>query len=207
MDIQENWKQLQEGYDKDLSALLQPGSIEKLKSSNPLIKIKRNLLASMIWAMLISILYLYVLVRFPYRQIVISIGIILIFTMWGFVSSYLQYKNIKTEVAGRLPLLAEMEKQYKSIQRWMKIQLKFAVFAYPAGAIGGFLVGIMAGSGKGIQHVEAMLNKPAVILTLLVLIAVIVPCGLYLGKWLLDKSYGTHLLKLKHNIEALKEEK
>lgn len=207
MSIEQNWKQFGEEKDDDLSSLLQPGRVKRLQSVNPLQKIKRNLFASMIWAVLFTGLYVYVLILFPYWQVIISIGVILLYTLWGAVTSFLLYINIQTVVAVRLPLLAEMEKQYKTIHRWMRLQLRFAIFAYPAGALGGFLIGLMFGSGKGIEFVETMLHRPMIVFILLATIAVLVPCGLYLGRRLLNKSFGRHMIVLKENIDALKEEK
>lgn len=204
MSIEQNWKQFNEEGDDDLSSLLQPGRIQKIQSSDPLLKIKRSLLISIIWAVLIAALYVFVLMRFPYWQVILCIGAVLLFTVWGGFTAYVQYKNIRPFVSGYQSLLAEMEKQYKGIHEWIKLQMKAAIFIYPAAAAGGFMIGGMAGSGKSIEEV---FTKPSQIIWLLVVMAILVPCGLYLAKCLLNKSFGRHLVILKKNIDELKEEK
>jgi hypothetical protein len=156
------------------------------------------------WAVLFSLLYIAVLLYYPYWQILIGIGTILLFTFWGSISSYRLYRRIDQPAAGNKSLLATMEKHYASIQQWMNVQMKAAVFVYPAGCIGGGFVGLMAGSGKSLEH---MLAKPGVFVWLLISTAFIVPCGLYLAKRLLYKSYGKHMVALKANIDELKSEK
>src|SRR5258706_709424 len=204
MSIEQNWKNLDEQGDEDLLSLLQPGRIQKIQSSDPLLKIKRSLLFSIIWAVLIAALYVYILICFPYWQIILCIGVVLLFTVWGGFTAYTQYKNIDPFVSGYQSLLAEMEKQSKGIHEWIKLQMKAAIFVYPVAAAGGFMIGGMAASGKSITEV---FTKPSQIIWLLVIMAILVPCGLYLARRLLQKSFGKHLILLKKNIDELKEEK
>lgn len=204
MSIEKNWQQLNKRTDEDLVSLLQPGLIQKIQSADPLLKIKSNLRFSIAWAVLFSLLYIFVLLYYPYWQIIVGIGTILLFTLWGSIGSYRLYKRIDLSPAANNSLLATMEKHYASIQQWMDMQMKAAVFVYPAGCLGGGFVGLVVGSGKSLGY---MLAKPGVLVWLLLITAFIVPCGLYLAKRLLYKSYGKHMVVLKANIDELKSEK
>lgn len=204
MSIEKNWQQLNERTDEDLASLLQPGLIQKIQSADPLLKIKSNLRFSIAWAMLFSLLYIAVLLYYPYWQIMIGIGTIFLFTLWGSISSYRLYRRIDLSATVNNSLLATMEKHYTSIQQWMDVQMKAAIFVYPAGCLGGGFVGLVAGSGKSLEY---MLAKPGVLVWLIIITAFIVPCGLYLAKRLLYKSYGRHMIVLKANIDELKSEK
>ncbi len=203
MSTEQSWKELNNQEDKDLSALLQPGRIQQLQSSNPLQKIKQNLLFSTMWCVVISVLYVVVIFYYPYWQIVVSIGVILVFTVLGGYSSFEKYRKINKAIPGNLSLLPEMEKHYHSIRSWIDLQLKAAVFIYPFGCCGGFMAGLMFSSGKTLAD---FMNKPRIIVWMLVTTIVIVPIGLWLAKRLLNKSYGQHLNVLKKNIDDLKME-
>ena len=50
------------------------------------------------------------------------------------------------------------------------------------------------------------MQKPIMIIALLIAITILVPCCFYLAKWMSRKSFGRHLDALKENIEALKKE-
>ena len=201
MSIEKNWQQLNERKDEDLDALLQPGLIQKIKSADPLLKIKNNLRFSIAWAALFSLLYIVVMLYFPYWQVLLGIGTIFVFTLWGTITSYWLYRQIDSATTVNNSLLATMEKHYTSIKQWMDMQMKAAVFVYPAGCLGGGFVGLVAGSGKSLEY---MLAKPGVMIWLLIITAILVPCGLYLAKRLLYKSYGKHMVVLKANIDELK---
>ena len=201
MSIEKNWQQLNERKDEDLDALLQPGLIQKIKSADPLQKIKSNLRFSIAWAVLFSLLYIVVMLYFPYWQVLLGIGTIFVFTLWGTITSYWLYRQIDSATTVNNNLLATMEKHYTSIKQWMDMQMKAAVFVYPAGCLGGGFVGLVAGSGKSLEY---MLAKPGVMIWLLIITAILVPCGLYLAKRLLYKSYGKHMVVLKANIDELK---
>ena len=204
MSIEQNWKKMNEEGDDDLSSLLREGRLQKMHSSNPLQKIKYSLVVSIAYAILIAALYVYVLIRFPYWQVIVCIGIVLLFTIWGGYTSYIQYRNIRPWVSGSKPLLEEMEKHYTGIRDWMRLQMKVAIFIYPVAAAGGFMIGGIVGSGKSIDY---FLSKPVVIIALIIAVVVLVPCCIWLAKWMFKKSYGKHLATLKKNIDALKEEK
>jgi signal transduction histidine kinase len=199
MNLENSWKQLGQQKDEDLSSLLQAGSFRKLHSSNPLHKIKNSLVFSMVWAVVIASGYVYVMILFPQWQVLLCIGIVLLFTLWAGYTAYLQYRNIRLFVMED-SLLAEMKKHYAGINSWMKMQMKAAIFVYPMAAAGGFMIGGMLGSGKSI---ESFLGKPVIIIALIITICILVPLSMQLAKWLFKKSFGKHLAQLKKNLDEL----
>ncbi|HSN60300.1 MAG TPA: hypothetical protein VLR49_05175 [Ferruginibacter sp.] len=109
MSIEKTWGEINTGNDDDLSDLLHTPQLSKLISHNPLQKIKKNLLINMIWTIVICLLYVVVIIYFNQWPIQLSIGIVLIFSLWALYTTYLQYKKIDTTVAAAGSLLSEMK--------------------------------------------------------------------------------------------------
>lgn len=204
MNIEKNWNEINGNADDELSSLLKETKLSKLSSSSPLEKIKGALVMNMIWVSAICIGYVFIIAYFHIWQVQVLMGIVLAFSLWGLYSAFIQHKKIKTTAAPGASLLHEMKRHYHSISRWMKLQERIGLFIYPFSAAGGFLFGGVLGSGK---TVEAFMGRPSVYITLFITIAVLVPAGYFLAKWMFKKSFGKHLAALGENIKALEEEK
>ena len=204
MSLEQDWKQINEGSDDDLSSLLRPGQLNKLHSLSPLQKIKRHLFINMCWSIAVALLYIVIMVEFPLWPVLLTIGITQAFTIWAIYTAWHQYKNIAPFAGNSLSLLAEMERHYHGMNKWIKLQKKVAIIIYPISATGGYMIGGIVGSGKTI---EQFFSKPIVIIALALVILILVPCCVYLTKWMFNKSFGKHLAALKKNIEELKAEK
>ena len=202
MNIEEQWKDMGEQQDKDLASLLKMPGIANLASKDPLQKIKNNLLIHCVWAVIISGLYIFILVRFPFWQLMLSIGIVLLFTVLAIIKSLQLYQKLSVNNPA-LTVLQQMEHHYYTIQKWISIQQWVGLFIYPVSAAGGFMLGGFIGSGKPI---EVFMQKPAMIITLLISIAVLVPACFYLAKWMSRKAFGQYAEALKQNIDSLKKE-
>jgi hypothetical protein len=202
MKPDEQWKNIEKHLDKDLSLLLDMNKIVKLPSTDPLEKIKKNLLINSILGLLIVALYIFILVRFPLWQVQLSIGIVMLFTIWGIYSALQLYQIINKKVTSN-SCLEEMERHYNNIHHWMNIHQKIGLLIYPVSAAGGFMLGGFVGSGKPI---EEFMSKPAIITILLVVIAILVPLCYILAKWMTKKAFGQYADQLKKNIDALKSE-
>jgi hypothetical protein len=81
------------------------------------------------------------------------------------------------------------------------MQEKVALFFYPIGAVGGFMMGGVIGSGKTIGE---FMSKPVVLIALVIVLVTLIPACYYLAKWMNKKAFGDHLEKLKENINQLK---
>lgn len=198
------WMELNEANDDDLTAMLQPKSLSALSSNNPLKKIKTNLLINMIWAVVICAIYIAIMLYFRIWQVQLCIGIVFLFSLAALYSAFVQYRNISVEVSPHNSLLAELKRHYTSITRWIEAQMKVALFIYPISGTGGFMMGGVVGSGK---PVETFMQKPMVLVALVIALAIAVPLCWYLARWMSDYSFGKHLKVLKENIDALEEEK
>jgi hypothetical protein len=198
MSLEELWKDTSEG-DVDLSSLIKPG-LSKLSSKDPLVKLKRNLLAGAILGLLIAAVYIFIMVKFPVWQVFLCIGIVFSFTLWASIKSFLLYKDMSRIIPGN-NLLQELENHYSKIKRWMSIQQQTGLLIYPVSATGGFMIGGSVGAGKSITEV---MQKPGMIIALLIALIILVPLCFYLAKWMSKKAFGKYAEQLKRNIEMLK---
>lgn len=203
MSIEKDWNKLNEGQDSDLSSLLKSSKLSGLSSKNPLEKIRKNLLKNILSVGIICIGYIAILIYFRIWQVQLSIGIVLLFSLWGLYTAIIQYKKLRTTIT-ELPVLDELKRHHESISIWIKTQQRVALLIYPISAAGGFMLGGVLGSGKS---VETFISKPKVMIALVIAVAVLTPAAHYLAKWMANYSFGKHLNALKENIKALEEEK
>jgi hypothetical protein len=204
MSIENTWNNINDDKDDDLSSLLQQKRLSKLSSHNPLQKIKRNLLISMIWGIAICAAYVMIIFYFRIWQVQVSMGLVLLFSVWALYTSYQQYKKIDTAVSSVNPVLLELKRNHQSLTTWSKTQQHVALLIYPISATGGFMLGGVAGSGKS---VEDFMGNPFILVALLITLAILVPACYYLAKWMFNYSFGKHLNILQKNIQELEEEK
>jgi hypothetical protein len=200
MSIEKSWGEMNAGGDEDLSALLKEGKLAQMPSNNPLQKIKRNLVANMVWCTLISLGYIIILVWFTVWQVQLSIAIVLVFTLWAMYGAWKLYKGINTGGGGAGNLLEELKSHHQAIHRWIQMQQRVSVFVYPFAAAGGFMFGGVLGSGG---TVEAFMAKKSALITLPITILVLVPAGYYLARWMFKHGFGKHLDNIEQNIREL----
>jgi hypothetical protein len=200
MDVKMEWKKAGERGDEELSALLDMPAIAQLTSRDPLEKIRRAMLINACWGLLIGAGYVGVLLRYPYWQLVVCIGFVLLITLWGVTRTLLLYRKLNRP-GGDNTLLQEMERHYHYIRQWMKLQQWAGLLIYPFAVTGGFILGGCLGSG---QPVDVFLQKPDMALTLVLLVVILVPTGFGLARWMSDRAFGQYARKLKANLEALR---
>lgn len=203
MSIEKTWKDIDEQSDEVLRSLLKPHTLDKLQSKNPLYIIKKNLLRNGIMGIVISCFYVFCIVAFPFWQIQTCIGAVLIFTLWATIGAFRLRRNIDASVVPG-SVLEEMQRHYSQIKEWLYAQKWAGLIIYPVSAAGGFMLGGVVGSNKPVNEIMA---KPIMVWAMLICIAVLVPIGYFLAKWLSHKAFGKHLKKLKQNIDDLKENK
>ncbi|TDO29377.1 hypothetical protein [Sediminibacterium goheungense] len=200
MSIEKTWKDIDEQPDEVLASLLKPRVLHHLQTKSPLATIKKNMLINSIWALLIALGYLLIIIYFPFWQTRLCIGILFLFTVWAAYSTLLEYRNIRLSVPDN-SLLEELERNYQNINRWIQQQKRAGIFIYPISAAGGFMLGGTVGAGKSVDEI---MSKPVMWIALVIVTAILVPCGFYLAKWLTHRAFGRHLEVLKQNIEDLK---
>jgi ABC-type sugar transport system permease subunit len=204
MSIENNWNQISQAPDDDLSSLLRAPRLSRFSSNNPLEKIKKNTLLNMIWGGLVCLFYVGIIGYFQIWQVQIAIFIVLLFSLWAVYTAYRQYQQLNSQVSASNPVLQELKRHHQSISNWMKTQQRVALFIYPISAAGGFMLGGVMGSGK---PVEVFMGKPFVQLALLISIVILVPACYYLARWMFQQSFGKHLAALQENITELEAEK
>ncbi len=203
MSIEKNWDRINEQSDDDLSSLLTPSAVTGLSSNNPLLKIRKNLLKNMAWA--VSICAMYCAIVFYYRawQLKTIFSIILILSLWTLYKTYQEYKKINTRISSVDSLLNELKRHERSITGWMLTQRRSWLIIYPFCAAGGFMLGGVITSGHSL---ESFMNKPLAVPTLIVLIILLVPSGYYLAGKLFQSGFGKHLEALRENIKEMEKE-
>lgn len=203
MDWEKTWKQLEWDNKGGLEPFLEHGDQVKKQSRHPLQSIRRSLIMTSIWAIAISIGYVYLMFRFPYWQLLLGFGIVLVFNIYSVVKGLQLYRSIPANISGDVSLLAEMEKQYHAVLEWIRMQKVTALFIYPVAAATGFMLGGMIGSDK---PVDLLLTKKFFWLSGIIAIIVLTPIAHLFAKLLVKYSYGKYLIRLKENIEELRKQ-
>jgi hypothetical protein len=202
MNLENNWKEWNDPQAAELEGLLQPATLKKRQPNGPLDKISASLVIYMGYGVLISLLYIYILVRYPQLPLFLTIGAVLAFNLWALFDAWKQYRSLQNTIAGET-VLQEMERHYQTISRWIRLQKLTGLFIYPFAATGGFMLGGMLGSGRTIS---AFMSRPVVWVALGVTLLVLIPLCHALTRWMTKKSFGKHLGHLGEQIEKLKEE-
>lgn len=200
MNLQEQWQHI-ESADEDLSYLIKRG-VRSISSKDPLEKIRRGLVKNAAWGLLLSIGYILLLIKFPAWQVLLCLGIVLAFTLWITVKALALYREMGRP-SPHNNLLQEMERHYTGIMQWMAVQQRAGWFIYPISAAGGFMLGGSLGAGKSIDEV---MNKPWMLVAMLITLAIMVPVCHYLAKWMFRKAFGKYADQLKANIDKLRSE-
>ncbi|MBU1373996.1 MAG: hypothetical protein KKG25_07395 [Bacteroidetes bacterium] len=200
MDLKEIWKATEASSEK----LPEINSIDQLNSKglkNPLKKAKRMLGKNIIYSVVIGLLYIPILFIYQYWQIQLFLGITLIFTAWAGYSGFKLYQTIEPNVTAN-NLLSELKRVVYTLEEWIKIQCKVALFIYPVSVAGGYFLGGVIGSGK---TVDEFMNRPFVVYALIITIIILTPISYYLSKWMFKYLFGNTIKQMKKLIDELTE--
>ncbi|ULQ56073.1 hypothetical protein KJS94_15600 [Flavihumibacter rivuli] len=190
------WKEW-EPTDKDLENLLRTGFLSRKASHHPLGKLKKNLLTNIFWAILITIGYGILLIKYPLWPVRIALVIMIGFNVFGIVSGWQLYKNIPENFSSGLNVLGMLRKCHSNIMEWGRQQMRLAVFVYPIAVTGGYILGGVSGSGKSL---EQLLRSPIFVWALPISLLILVPLAMLLAKWLFRRAFGRHLETLQQMI-------
>ena len=203
MNAEQNWKQMNEQNDEDLSALLNISAIAKEQSNSPLQKIRTSFFYNMLWTILFSCLYLILFFVIDFWQIKAALAFLIVVHILGALSAYKQYKNINPVIMADQSVLEELKRQHRTVKNWMNAHLRSGLLFYPVSIGGSFLLGGAIGSSKS---VEDFVSRPYMLLTTIILIIVLTPFCHFLAKKMLNSSFGKHLNDLQKNITDLESE-
>lgn len=195
MDLQEVWKRMES---EKLSRPVQ-GAVEvRKKSKHPVAKLKRAYLASTGFALVFLIGFIVLFFTFHQPIIKGSLVLVVIGYIFFLVVNLSMYRRISTELPVDQSLRAALTHTYTFISENIRFQERVALFIYPVAATAGFLMGLASGG-----DVDALLQKKAVLIILLVMIAILTPLAFYLARWLYNVSYRSCLVEIKHLIDEL----
>lgn len=141
MDLENTW-QKSGGSDEMLNRLLLSEGFNNIHSKLPLKKLKNNLLSSILWAGLITTVYIVLLCYISIWQVNTALGIMILFNTWIMIDSWRLYKNTNDTISSSSSLKEELEKNYSSFKKWWSIQEKVSLFVYPVAVAGGFILGV-----------------------------------------------------------------
>lgn len=198
MDLKEIWN----ATEPSTQQLPQINSVNEIKSKglkNPLKLAKIKLKQNIAWSIVVGVIYIPLIVIYQYWQIQLLLGITLIFTIWAIFSAIKLHQSIQSNVSAS-NLLSELVRVKNTLNQWMAVQSKVALFIYPISASGGYFLGGVLGSGRS---VDEFLSKPIVIYALIISVLVLTPLCYYLAKWMFKLSFGKVLEKINNLIVEL----
>ena len=199
MSLENTWQQ-NEGKDDMLSKILQDEHFDNFHSKLPLKKLKKNLVTGIVWAVLVTVIYIVLFFFISLWQVHVGLAILIIFNLWIMILSWNLYRGINDNITPHNSLRQELEKNYNGFQKWWSIQERLGLFVYPVGAAAGFITGGVLGSGKS---VEAFLYNPRMLTILCITVLILVPFCYYGARWMYNYAYGKHLKKIKSFIDEL----
>ena len=199
MDRKQNWNEWQP-EDELLEKLLHDGNPSRIQSRNPLLILKKKLLHTIAWSIIITVGYICVFFFVNYWFLVTGFSMLILFNLYIIYISYKLYRSMQAHVSPEAGLLQELKRNYDGFEKWWWLQKRVAIFIYPVAVMAGYFLGGMAGAGK---TMEQLMGKPVVWAGLLVCIILLVPFCIWLAKQIFNHSYGKHLEVLKENIRQL----
>lgn len=199
MDLQNTWKR-EDDEDKMLRNLLQQSSFRRTSSMFPLKILKRNLLVGTICGLLFNVCYILLFFLIDLWQVYIPLVIVIVFNVWLIQQSWQLYKRTPATVNPSKSVKEELDFHYQRFQQWWTIQQRVSVFVYPFAIAGGFILGVVEGSGKSLEFI---IYKPPVLILLLLTIVIATPVCYYFARWMYRHAYGKHLKKLHRVISEL----
>jgi hypothetical protein len=195
MDLQEVWKRMES---EKLSRPVQ-GAVEvRKKSRHPVAKLKRAYLLSTGFALVFLIGFIVLFFMFHQPIIKGSLALVVIGYIFFLVVNLSMYRKINTDLPVDQSLRAALTHTHTFISENIRFQERVALFIYPVAATAGFLMGLASGG-----DVDALLQKKAVLVILLVMIAILTPLAFYLARWLYNVSYRSCLVEIKQLIDEL----
>lgn len=203
MDWEKTWKQLESGNKDELESYFKSGKPLKNTGRHPLQQIRRSLMITSVWGIVISAGYVFLMFKFPFWQILLGFSIVLIFNIYSVVKGLQLRTSIPSNISGDSSLLAEMERQYKAVTDWIRAHKMTAIFVYPVAAATGFMLGGVLGSGKPL---DLLFTRNFFWISLIISAIAMTPVAYYLSKLMVRVTYDKHLKKLKENIDELKKQ-
>lgn len=190
----ETWQQDQELPLLDESFLNK--ALQK-KSVDPLMKLRKNVRAKLLWIAAFTLLFLIVIITTDkiYNKILISP--LLLAYMVGLIMIYGQYR-ILTFVDKSQSLKETLEIYHSRISRISRYEQRVALFLYPISVTAGFVYGFTMS-----RSAEEILSNVKIISIIVALNIILVPACYFLARWMDRKAFGTYLDHIQEDLKQL----
>lgn len=200
MNLKEFWKPKEDGPAKPVA--LDKSKLLKNSCLHPMCALKRNIMYNFYLGVAIMGLWVYLISVFPQWQIRVCFVLIAAVTAYMLWDTYKIFKGIDTQCTEDIHLLQELKLHCDKIEKWIKNSSILGLLMYPFSVSGGFFIGALQGSGL---TVDDLLDKPKVIWSLIIAIAILTPLSYLLTRWMNHLAFGKHLQKVKDMIQELEE--
>jgi hypothetical protein len=203
MSIEQNWKQLDEEKDEDLSRLLQAPKLSNPSVRHPLEKVRDRVRLGM--KVLVVLLCPLIALMIGYRvwPLELGLGVMVAYILWGIYQYYRLYSGINNTLLSPRPLLDELKQNYQMLARHQKISLRSGLVVWPISVVAGELFGHMLGSS---EPLTVYMQRRSSIVEWIVGVLVLVPISYFVTKALTKKMYEQELKDLEKNIGELESE-
>ncbi|MCC5918355.1 MAG: hypothetical protein JJU02_13630 [Cryomorphaceae bacterium] len=172
-------------------------------SNQPLQVLKKHLNANLYYGVILTIAYAVIIVMYPIWQVQIALAILIAFNVWFLYSGWNYRQKLKQYQLQDQGLLQQLKVLTQNFQTWLKLSERIAVFIYPVGVTGGFLLGGVLGSGSTVGE---FLSIGFVQIALVICLVVLTPLSYLLARKLNHIAFGKYLQKISTMIEELENE-
>lgn len=197
-DLRELWKDNGNGGDL-LIEVLKSKSFRKEPVHSPLVKLKKNLVINLGYAVVITLVYAGLFFYFPMWQVQACLLLLIGFNLWAIYKAWELYNHVEVTLKGE-NVLSSLQKVYQTFITWDKQIQRIGLFIYPFAAAGGFMLGGTLGSQKSVEN---FMGDFRVQIVLGVAILVLVPLCYLLAKWLNKMAFGKYVAQIKERIDDL----
>jgi hypothetical protein len=199
MSIEKIWREAST-ENEELNQMLGKLDVIQLNSQSPLKQLKNRTGVSIVFGVLIILLYLVLFYYFKLWTFRLAIIIVVGANLWLLLKTVKLYQSIMVIISPFASLKEQLTTTLDNFHQWWKLQQKIGLIIFPIAITGGFTLGLVAGSGKAL---DSYMNKPVVWIVLGVSLIVFAFLGLRLTKKMYSLSYGKQLESLKENIRLL----
>jgi hypothetical protein len=198
MELEDVWKEI--GDSSQPGRGLEGDLRKQNRSGHPLLKIRRDLVITLGWGVLISLVYLLIMILYPHWTMIVGFGIGLLFNTWIGAQAVLLHRSLPDRIDPAKPLLPLMEEHHAAVSYWIRVQLQMGKFIYPIAACAGFMLALLIEKGD----LTDLQKKPILPIAMLITAIIMIPLGHLASKYLVRHSYGAHLKHLQELIDELK---